>query len=234
MGSARRAGRGAKSIAAFAVTAVACGSAGSFAPVEPQAPAPQAPAPVEVRAPEVDASSGQSLSDLSTSEDASADASVTATATPAPSSGIDAGQHAAPPPLPLGTCDGPMPDPRCAKAFPTKVTCPAKFGDVPKGEYCGLDGTTAPARCSYPEGVCRCIHIPYCGGVYPSQLQMMGMKWSCGPPQKPDDCPRQASEGAACGKNGQSCAYGGCGVSTSCVCKNGRYKCTTQHWAPPP
>jgi hypothetical protein len=134
-------------------------------------------------------------------------------------------------------CNGPMLmlDPRCMSAFPAKVDCPATWSDVPKDQYCGIEGKTkAPARCSYPQGVCRCVHMQYCGGVAPSQLQLMGMTWVCGPPRAPDDCPSAATNGMRCTKNGQTCPYGGCGASTNCICTNGQYKCTTQHWATPP
>jgi hypothetical protein len=207
---------------AVGLLAASCGSAGSASPVEPRAPPP---APVQVV--EADASVVESRT-------AAPPAEVPEAGGAPPSSSAEVHRVSAPPPPSIDACAGRGPDPRCFTAFPAKVTCPAKFADVPKDEYCGLDGTTAPVRCPYPEGVCRCVHVPYCGGVYPSQLQMMGMKWVCGPVQRPDDCPGQASDDARCRKDGQQCGYGGCGTSTQCICKDGRYKCTTQHWAPPP
>lgn len=155
-----------------------------------------------------------------------------------PSDAADAAPMASSTPQPpapsMESCQGRMPNPFCAQAFPEKVDCPATYADVPEKAYCGLLQRTKPARCSYPEGVCKCVHVPYCGGAYPSQLQSEGMTWSCGPHRGPSDCPENAAPGARCTKNGQACTYGGCGTSTNCTCTNGKYNCATRHWAPPP
>src|SRR5262245_16086268 len=100
---------------------LACGSAGSGAPVEPRAVV-VTPASQPERA-------------------------VDAGATPLVEPPVaDAGREIASPIAPPGPsfegCDGRMPDPRCFAAFPAKVDCPRKFADVPNGAYCGLDGTT--------------------------------------------------------------------------------------------
>jgi hypothetical protein len=128
-----------------------------------------------------------------------------------------------------------MPNPECANAFPAKLKCPHVFTDVPLGAYCGIVGSTeVPTGCTYPQGVCTCANTPYCGGAMPTYLQQAGMKWTCRPPRKPDDCPDVASNGKACTTDGKQCAYGSCGATTRCKCTNGKFKCATQHWAPPP
>jgi hypothetical protein len=216
---------------ALGVISWSCGSAGPSPPVE-------VPTIISLPPPVLELDASAPAVRVATPAEPSAGAGEDAGASPVASSVPDSAppRSPAPPPVPLDVaCQGAMLDPRCFAAFPARVECPAKFSDVPKNAYCGLEGTTkVPPRCTYPEGVCRCEHVPYCGGVAPSQLQMMGMKWTCGPPRGPDDCPGRASDGAACRKNGQVCGYGGCGTSTSCTCQNGRYKCSTQHWAPPP
>jgi len=134
-----------------------------------------------------------------------------------------------------GACDDRELVPGCYDAFPAKVVCPAAMADVPDGALCGVSGKTqAPRACTYREGSCACAHTPYCGGAYPTFLQQQGMYWKCKPPRRPGDCPDAASSGQACSVEGQQCGSGGCGTSTSCTCTKGRFKCTIQHWAPPP
>jgi hypothetical protein len=132
-------------------------------------------------------------------------------------------------------CDGRMDSPLCMATFPQKIACPASFSDVPIGSYCGIEGrTAAPEECRYPEGRCQCARIPYCGGAAPSFLQQTGMVWSCRALRMASDCPDIAAPGARCSVDGQQCAYPGCGVATSCTCTQARYRCQTQHRAPPP
>lgn len=138
------------------------------------------------------------------------------------------------PPPSIESCNDHNLNPECFSAFPEKVTCPAAFSAVPVASYCGLQGTTSSKRCTYPQGVCSCAHTPYCGGAYPTMLQQSGMKWECHSPRTADDCPEGSASGKTCRKAGQKCGYGGCGTSTQCTCTDGKYKCTTQHWAPPP
>ena len=140
-------------------------------------------------------------------------------------------------PLPptASDCDHVQYDPRCFSMFAAQVTCPSTFAAVPVGEYCGILGTTQKRECPYEEGVCICAqHTAYCGGVTPTFLQQSGMKWACRPPRRAGDCPDAAANGRRCTKSGQQCSYGGCGTSTQCACVAGRFKCATQHWAPPP
>jgi len=132
-------------------------------------------------------------------------------------------------------CGQRMLDPTCFDAFPAEARCPATMAEVPEGAVCGLLGRTkAPHECTYPTGRCVCEHTPYCGGAYPTMLQQSGMQWKCKPPRSPSDCPDSAAEGRRCSIAGQQCAYGGCGSSTQCVCSGGKFKCHTEHWAPPP
>ena len=131
-------------------------------------------------------------------------------------------------------CKSGYPTPDCYAAFPEKVTCPGQRADVPAGEYCGLEGRTQPAMCPYATATCTCRHIPYCGGVTPTQLQQMGMIWVCAPPRKAGDCPEAAARGGHCSSAGQLCTYGSCGSLTACTCSAGKYQCQDRLQQTPP
>jgi hypothetical protein len=160
------------------------------------------------------------------------DAAATSVQSPPPAP-IDAGT---PRPRPsVEMCDQHAFVPQCLQAFPEEARCPERFADIEVGALCGLAGRTkTPPRCAYPEAVCKCAQVSYCGGAAPTYLQQAGMRWQCAPPRAPDDCPESAANGAACKKNGQECSYGTCTTSTQCKCAHGKYTCTTRHFAPPP
>lgn len=118
---------------------------------------------------------------------------------------------------------------------PASVACPRRFKEVAIGELCGIEGRTrAPSACTYPEGVCACRTVPYCGGAAPTYLQQVGMRWSCAAPRKPGDCPAIVTNGARCGRDGQRCSSGSCGSATECVCESQRLRCITRIVPTPP
>ena len=131
-------------------------------------------------------------------------------------------------------CASGYPIPDCYAAFPERVTCPAQLANLPRGEYCGLEGTTQPAVCPYATATCKCTHVAYCGGVTPTQLQQMGMTWVCAPPRKAGDCPETAARGGRCSVAGQQCSYGSCGSLTECTCNAGKYRCQDRIQQTPP
>lgn len=124
--------------------------------------------------------------------------------------------------------------PDCPGA-PANVACPRRFRDVAVGELCGIEGRTrAPNTCNYPEGVCSCRTVPYCGGAAPTYLQKFGMRWACALPPKPGDCPVAVANGARCAIDGQRCSTGSCGSATECVCESHRLRCVTRILPTPP
>ena len=140
---------------------------------------------------------------------------------------------AAPPVSPEEACQNWW-SPAC-QAYGKPATCASSIADVPKGALCGLQGSTPPLECTFPEGRCRCIHQPYCGGAAPSMLQQNAMRWECRPPATPDDCPDlPPGDGGVCAISPKECGYGGCGSSTTCQCSGGRWHCAQRYWAPPP
>jgi len=165
-----------------------------------------------------------------------ASATPIASAVPAVSAAPAMSAAPIPPPRPsMQACAQTMFIPDCSEAFPEKVTCPAKFADVQVGAYCGLAGrTSAPSACRYAEGTCKCKQVGYCGGVAPTILQQMGMRWVCAAPRAPTDCPEQAAPGKHCSTAGQVCDYGSCGSATQCSCAAGKYQCMTRVMPTPP
>lgn len=163
-----------------------------------------------------------------------ADASASLTRSP-PDAGAAQAVVAIRPVADPAACNQRMLDPTCFDAFPAEVRCPANKAEVPEGAVCGLLGQTkAPRECTYPTGSCACQHTPYCGGAYPTMIQQSGMHWRCRPPRSPRDCPDSAADGRRCSIADQQCSYGGCGNTTRCVCVGGKFKCRSEHWAPPP